>query len=174
MQTPVAIGYLKRGWSVFWVEVACLVATGCGGQTRATADASATPEATAEGGFAREAAGSCPIDTSTYNHSCNVDSDCVLMAMGLSVASVDYCRPSCLCPNDAINRDAAQAFASAVLHTPLGSGAFRPAPCNCANLASCCIAGRCSIACVTQTPCGGSPCPSGDGEAGPGPTQDAE
>ena len=102
---------------------------------------------------------SCFLDTSRYDQSCSVDSDCIaeigdaglsLGAGTLIVQSGDYCRTMCLCPTDAISRSAVAEYVADVARTPLGSGSVSPQFCNCGvTYFPCCLRGHCVGACYT-------------------------
>jgi hypothetical protein len=111
-------------------------------------DAGVEPEASVEG---EVEAGQCYINAAMYDQSCSVDSDCIrtIPWLGLPVQSGDYCSDMCLCGGEAINKDAAAQYTSAVSKTPLGSHA--PEGCLCPSLPTeaCCQNGRCM---ATQCP----------------------
>jgi hypothetical protein len=97
--------------------------------------------------------GSCLINTSSYDQSCGVNSDCVgliegidltLGPGGLPVQSGNYCRQMCLCGGEEINKAAASQFVKDVSMTPLGAGTLPPWSCGCDIVYTpCCQAGRC-------------------------------
>jgi hypothetical protein len=104
-----------------------------------------------------EAGGTCFIDTSRYDQSCSLDSDCVAEVedagvglRGLIVQSGDYCQAMCFCPGMAISRVAVAQYVADVARTPLGSGAISPQFCDCGvTYAPCCLDGHCFGACYT-------------------------
>jgi hypothetical protein len=142
-----------------------LASAACGGLSvePPTRDAAST----AIGDASSSVDGGCLIQVSSYDQSCNVDSDCVSVVEGLPVGSGNYCEPSCICPDEAINRAAAAQFATAVLRTPRGSGAVAHTPCySCPNdLGPCCVSGKCSTACPCTSPACSSSGPPEDAGA---------
>jgi hypothetical protein len=155
------------------MTLAGLVLSGCGGTTVGhetavhgdggvgpASDAS-TPEqasdASAADGETADAAVVCEIAASSYDTSCNVDTDCVSVTEGLAVHFGDWCTGECFCGADAINRSSAAQYAQDVTRTPVGSGATRPSEtCSCpASVGgTCCRAGQCTTggACVSALP----------------------
>jgi hypothetical protein len=149
--------------------VASTLAVGCGGATISTTatDASVGSEASSLGVDA-----ACLIQTSTFDHSCNVDSDCVSVAGNLPVASGNYCASGCMCADDAINRSAAAEYITVVSRTPNATGAVPRVGCFCgATAGPCCVAGQCSVVC--SLPCSRPPCSTSEYDSGPVEAVDA-
>jgi hypothetical protein len=146
--------------------VICAVATGCGGvagRTTAT-DASTGPDASTP-----DVAAGCLIETASFDHSCNLDSDCVATTVeNFAITSGDYCAPICLCPTDAINQAGAAAYFSAVSRTPIGTGAIPAIGCNCGVSPNgpCCVAGQCKLSCPATTTCDRPPCSTSEQDSG--------
>ena len=105
----------------------------------------------------------CVIQTSNYDHSCTVDTDCVGTAGQFPIQSGNYCQADCFCGGDAISVKAIARYVQDVSMTPVGSGAIRVI-CACGMVAPpCCANGNCTTVCP--------PPPSFDDAASP---QDAE
>jgi hypothetical protein len=135
-----------------------------GAEIDATSDASTSTDA--EGGAAGGNA-SCMIDTSHYDQSCVIDSDCVTevdypyAGLGpgpLVVQSGDYCSSSlCLCQGNVIARSSMAQYVADVSRTPVGSSAVSPRPCNCPTpYYPCCLNGRCLGTCYAEELDGGT------------------
>jgi hypothetical protein len=70
--------------------------------------------------------GGCVISATSYDQSCNVDSDCVEVSVG------DYCSATtCRCGTSAVNVGALAQFNTDVSKTPIGSGALHTPFCFC-------------------------------------------
>ena len=101
-------------------------------------------------------AGACVFQASSYDRSCALDGDCVV------VISTDYCtNTACDCGGDPISVAGRAQFNTDISRTPLGSGALQWPPCSCETPAPiCCRAGMCTHDCITA--------PEGDdGDGGP-------
>jgi hypothetical protein len=89
----------------------------------------------------------CEISASNYDQSCNVDSDCTLVASG------DYCSTGCFCPLSTISVGALSQFNADVSQTPIGSGTLPGETCNCPEeFVPCCRGGTCQTgsACMSE------------------------
>jgi hypothetical protein len=139
-----------------------VVRSGVGVDVDATSDASASTDA--EGGT-DDGIASCVIQTSHYEQSCVVDTDCVTevdypyAGLGpgpLVVQSGDYCGSLCLCQGDVIARSSVAQYVADVRRTPVGAGAVSPQICNCSRFYyPCCLSGRCVGACYAEELDGG-------------------
>jgi hypothetical protein len=152
---------------------------GCGGQTNGGGSArdaavhmgtgSGLPDGAPSDGatrdtgviFSADDAAACVIDASQYDHSCTVDSDCVVTVgtfpHAFSVSSGNFCDPQCSCDLDVINQTAATQYLSAISQTPLGSGGITMQSCGCPeHPQSCCLNGQCAFSsqCGTQSQAG--------------------
>lgn len=130
----------------------------CGGtmNTVPASDAAAETsslEASAEASTSADGPESCVIDTSSYDQSCSVDSDCAAGAtfpnptIGDGIQSGNYCTPMMLCGGEAINKRALAQFVADVSRTPLGSGTIkvRPSTCLAVGTSARCVNGRCEV-----------------------------
>jgi hypothetical protein len=89
-------------------------------------------------------AGACAISASSYDQSCNLDTDCV------EVTSTNYCEANCLCGGSAINVSAMTQFNEDVSKTPLASGALGSSACPCpSSFGPCCRASKCTATCFS-------------------------
>jgi hypothetical protein len=126
-------------------------------------------------------AGATPIVASSYDQSCQVDSDCVAIGVG------DSCYPcGVVCPgNAAINASSLARYMQDVAASPAGKGGFF---CNCplySPSSVCCNAGLCAPYCLDLVDAGADAAPStvvdggadgssvGDGGADAAPVVDA-
>lgn len=108
---------------------------------------------------------SCVIDTSHFDQSCVIDSDCVWVVdypyagLGpgpLLVQSGDYCGSLCICQGDVIARTSVAQYIADVHKTLVGSGAVLPQSCNCPRFYyPCCVSGRCVRDCYAEELDGG-------------------
>ena len=98
----------------------------------------------------------CLINTSNYDQSCSLDSDCIGMFIDLDggigrvipIQSGNYCTKMCVCGGGAINRTSLAQYASDVLKTPLLSGGIPGAGCFCPlEVTPCCQQGVCMMFC---------------------------
>jgi hypothetical protein len=104
----------------------------------------------------------CTISASSYDQSCNVDSDCVGMADRYAVQFGNYCQSACMCGGDAINKTSVAQYVQDV--TPLTAsmaGCFCPS----VNTDACCENNRCTTSCP-QGVDGGTDSGTSDGPAG--------
>jgi hypothetical protein len=127
----------------------------CGGATSESTDAAAKVESETNSDAPvdrSEAAGAaCLIQTSNYDRSCSVDSDCIaVVSIGnrmFSVQSGNYCEPMCLCGGGVISSSAEAQYVVDVSKTPFGSGSIDGLLCYCPNEPSIpsCMSGSCSL-----------------------------
>jgi hypothetical protein len=91
-------------------------------------------------GIATGDAADCEISASSYDTSCEKDSDCARIAVG------DFCGPRCLCGNGpfgAINATALDRFRADVLCTAVGRAPPCPCPIGVAPPPATCMNGQC-------------------------------
>jgi hypothetical protein len=120
----------------------------------------------------------CFINTSNYDQSCSVDSDCVTQ-VDLNPSKLDdywkvqsgnYCKTMCICGGDTISKSAVAQYTADVSKTPLGSGEIPYVPCSCAvGLPHCCQHGLCALCGSVDAGASGGPL-----DAGTSGAQDAE
>jgi hypothetical protein len=98
------------------------------------------------------ASASCLIDTSRYEQSCSIDSDCItevpVRDTMFPVQSGNYCESMCLCGSGVISAAGEMQYLADLSQTPLGSGAVSPAFCLCsfALPIGLCVNGTCTVA----------------------------
>jgi|HubBroStandDraft_6_1064221.scaffolds.fasta_scaffold49648_2 hypothetical protein len=97
---------------------------------------------------------SCVILESSYNQTCQLDTDCVAVNPG------NFCAPihPCFCgPTGVINGSSVEQFNADVATTPAFSDAAAPASCDCppgpAPIGPCCVSGACQfgVTCLLTT-----------------------
>jgi|HubBroStandDraft_2_1064218.scaffolds.fasta_scaffold17668_3 hypothetical protein len=114
-------------------------------------------------------AGSAPIVASSYDQSCQTDSDCVGIGVG------DPCYPcGVVCPGAAaINASSLAQYMADVLRSPAGKGDF---VCNCplySPSSVCCNAGTCAPSCLDLVDAGTDAAPGADAGKDAAPEGDA-
>jgi hypothetical protein len=107
----------------------------------------------------------CTISASSYDQSCNVDSDCVGMAGRFAVQFGNfYCQSGCICGGDAINKTSVAQYVQDVSMTPLAASM---ASCFCPEvLGPCCANNRCTTSCPQGVDGGSADTGSSDAPAG--------
>jgi hypothetical protein len=114
------------------------------------------------------ASAACLIETSSYDQSCSVDSDCVTsVRIGdaiFPVESGDYCASLCFCDSEVISANAVTLYVADVSRTPLGSGAIPAGACLCAFAlpTALCTNGVCALERSTRVDAGSASQPPED------------
>jgi hypothetical protein len=159
------VGWTVGAFRVCLGSLATIAACGgsahqSGGADAGTSDiADGRAETDSESGVAASLDGAaCFINTSNYDQSCSVDSDCVTQVDVnpneihdyWEVQSGNYCQPMCLCGGGVIGKSAVAQYLADLSKTPLGSGEIPYERCGCMGEPPfCCYSGLCAL-CVVE------------------------